>query len=158
MTSAYGKLTLSYKVGSYEQKLVFGAVTDLDISYNKSVMTTPIVSRSVRNTFALETASSITVTVEFARTEADEIETGMLNAAWDATLVGMMDRWQAKTNGFRLRYEPNNAIDGGGNPYIAAFDYNGFMRDITTRYEHGMTQYLTGSFTFEVGTMYVSRR
>lgn len=158
MTSVYGKLTLSYKVGSYEQKLVFGAITDLNITYNKSVMTTPIVSRSARNTFALETASSITVTAEFARTSADEEETGESNAAWDATLAGMMDRWQAKTNGFRLKYEPNSSLDGSGNPYISAFDYNGFMRDVTTKYERGMTQYITGSFTFEVGTMYVSRR
>lgn len=160
MTSSMGKLTLSYTQGGTTRTITFGAVTSINLPYNKSVMLTPIVSRSVKSTFAIETASSITITAEFARTSADEEETGESNAAWDARLVAMMDRWQAESNGFRLKYVPGTMVGNVNqrdNPYVPEFDYNGFVRQIDTRYSHGMTQFITGVLTFEVGTMYISR-
>ena len=156
-----GKLTLSYTQRNHEYSIDFGTITEISQPYNKSVMLTPIVSRSVKSTFALETASSITITAQFARTSVDEDETGESNAAWDARLVGMIDRWQAKSNGFRLKYVPGTVIGGitqDDNPYMPEFDYNGFVRQINTKYANGTTQLITGTLTFEVGTMYISRR
>lgn len=153
MTSTYGELTLSYTLGTLSQSITFGSITDLNIQYNKSVLTTPIVTRSYKDTFAIESASAISISASFTRTKDDEDETGMNNAVWDANLVMALDRWQARSDGFTLKYEP--ATGTISNPYTPAFEYNGYVKQMETKYEKGKTQYITGSMTFEVGTMIV---
>lgn len=139
----YGKLIISYTGGP---TIDFGVVTSVNPQYTKSVSTTPIVSLPIDSAFAIESSSVMAYSFEFARKNGTD---GVTNAKWYDDLTSAMDRWQARTNGFRLQFIPED------NPNMMALDINVFYRTCTRQYKQGDVEMIYGSINFTQGTMYL---
>lgn len=147
-----GSVTLEY--GS--TVLDFGIITSFSESMNKSCMTTPLVSLSVDETCIVESGSSKTYSVSFTRknpascNDDSSDSTKWSNAAWYTAIEASVNRWQARTNGFKFRYTPSD-----DNPYLPSRLENGYVKSMSVKYTSDSNEVLTGSFELHVGTMYV---
>lgn len=148
-----GRVTLEY--GNIV--LDFGIITSFSESMSKSCMTTPLVSLSVDETCIVETGSSKTYNVNFTRKNPANYNDGSSdsedwsNAAWYSAVESCMNRWQARTNGFKFTYTPSD-----DNPYLPSRLENGYVKSMTLKYSSDSNEVLTGSFELHVGTMYVN--
>ena len=149
----YGKMVLSYPGGP---DMDMGIVTKVGCTYSKSVSTTPLVSMPMDDTFAMETGASESYTFSFQRKhpggiseDRSDTET-MCNAAWYDLMTEIVDRWQMKTDGFRLRFTPL------GNDNVESVDINGYVRSLTRDYRAGDNEVIHGNLVFERGTMFVN--
>lgn len=141
--SAYGKLVISYNGGP---TVDFGSIVSITPSYQKSVTVVPLVSLSMDSAFAVESSSAMNHSFKFVRKNGTD---GISNKAWYDTLVQSLDRWQAKTNGFRLRFIPTD------NPNVMPLDINAFYKSCTVQYRRGEPEQLYGSIEFQQGTMHL---
>jgi hypothetical protein len=137
-----GTLTLSYSGGSLE----IGTVITINESLQKSCTVVPLVSMSVADTFAVESRSAKTINISFKRVQPSS---GLNNANWVTTIQNMLNRWQCRSDGFTLTYEPDN-----DNPYIAPIEYNGYVKSFSYQFSKGDPTVIKGSMEFHVGTMY----
>ena len=137
-----GTLTLSYSGTSLE----VGHVTTINESMQKSCTVVPLVSMSVDDTFAVESRSSKTINISFKRNNPDW---SMNNSTWITRMSAAMNRWQCRTDGFKLIYEADS-----DNPYIAEINMNGYVKSFIYRYAAGSPEVIEGSIEFHVGTMY----
>lgn len=79
------------------------------------------------------------------------------NSKWYSEIMRAIDRWQARTDGFRFLYIPDQNGSGDDNPYIPAYNYiNGYVKNINLTYKAGDPQVIYGSLEFHVGTMYLN--
>ena len=164
MSDSNGELRLSYTLDGVTTVLSFGTVTKMSSQFQKSVSTTPLVSLPSEDAFALDTKTTKVWTVRFTRvqpSEEDIVEGGTdstrwSNAEWLTNVTAAVDRWQCRTNGFRLRFTP--AWD---NPYMPEIDpedpdgLNGYVKNLSISYSSESNTTLSGSFEFHAGTMYV---
>ena len=141
--SAYGKLIISYSGGP---TIDFGSVNSISPSYQKSATVVPLVSLPMESTFAVETSSALSYSFRFTRKNGTD---GISNAVWYDDLTSSLNRWQAKTNGFRLQFIPTD------NPNVMPIDVNAFMRSCSREFKKGEPEQIYGSIDFQVGTMYL---
>lgn len=141
--STYGKLIISYNGGP---TIDFGSVNSISPTYQKSVTVVPLVSLPMESTFAVETSSALSYSFKFTRKDGTD---GIANNVWYDDLTESLNRWQAKTNGFRLRFIPLE------NPNVMPIDVNAFMKSCTREYKNGEPEQIYGSIDFQVGTMHL---
>ena len=157
MTDAEGTLRLEYSTTKDTSiSLDIGHVVSISVSMNKAVSTIPLVSMGVDRAFQLETGSSLQYNISFRRKNPAEPDntssdtTRWSNAHWYYQMNKALDRWQMKSDGFRLVYKPDDT-----NPYVPPIDANGYIRTFTRRYTNKFNELIEGSMTFIVGTMHV---
>ena len=138
-----GTLTLSYSGTTIE----IGEVTSINESLQKSCTVVPLVSMSMDDTFSVESRSSKTINIAFTRVNPSS---GLNNANWITQMENAMNRWQCRTDGFRLVYNADS-----DNPYIAEINENGYVKSFTHQYSSGDNTVIKGRIEFHVGTMYV---
>lgn len=154
MVEEYGKLRLKDPNSGYE--FSFGIITGIQESFQKSGSTFPLVAMAAENTIVIDTKTAKVITISFTRNQPENIDDSSAdmgkwsNATWFDTISKAVNRWQCRTDGYRLTYVPS-----ADNPYIAPIDENGYLRNFTARYVSGTPTKLKGSFEFHVGTMYV---
>lgn len=147
------RLTLEYNGMEYD----LGIVKSLSAPYTKSTSDTPIVSRTTEDTISIESDSRIVVSASTVRvapesgTTSGSDPTRWTNAYWYERMHAIADRWQARTNGFVLRYHP-----ASDNPYVPAMEYNGFLKSMSRTYKPGEPSTMYVSIEFHVGTMVVN--
>lgn len=139
----YGKLIMSYNGGP---TIDFGIVNSVSTTYRKSVTVVPLVSLPMDSTFAVESSSDLSHSFRFTRKSGMD---GKTNEEWYEELTGAMDRWQAKTNGFRLQFIPKD------NPNVMPLDINAFMKSCSREYRKGEPEQIYGSIEFYEGTMHL---
>ena len=137
-----GRLVLVYG----DTTLEIGTVTTIQESMQKSCTVVPLVSMPVDDTFAVESRSSKVINIQFKRNNADSSPN---NSSWASRMEQAMNRWQCRTDGFKLRYEADS-----DNPYIAEINENGYAKSFIYRASAGNPEVLEGSLEFHVGTMY----
>lgn len=153
MADSKGKLRLTVTGGS---SYSFGTVTGISESFQKSLFTTPIPSLAVDRAFSIESKTAKVISISFVREPPSSTNDNgsdparWSNGAWVNKVEAELSKWQCKTDGFRLTYEPSS-----DNPYIAPIDENGYVKDLTIEYSEGNPTRLKGSLEFHVGTMYV---
>ena len=136
-----GRLTLTYSGTTLD----FGIVTSVSPQFSKTCTVVPLVSLRAESTFAVE--SSSTETYQFGFTYKGSDITSWYNSVTDA-----VNRWQCRTNGFVLNYIPD-----ADTPYIPAMrNVRGYVKSITRTYSSAGNEIVTGTLTFQVGTMYVT--
>ena len=154
MVEEYGKLRL--KDPNSGNEFSFGTITGIQESFQKSGSTFPLVAMSAENTIVIDTKTAKVISVSFLRKQPENVNdsssdtTRWSNATWFDTISKCVNRWQCRTDGYRLTYTPT-----ADNPYIAPIDENGYLRNFTARFVSGSPTKLKGSFEFHVGTMYV---
>ena len=155
MLEEYGRLRLKDPNSGYT--FSFGMINGIQESFQKSGSTFPLVAMSAENTIVIDTKTTKVITVSFTRKQPDQVNdsssdmNNWSNATWFDTISKAVNRWQCRTDGYRLTYTPS-----GDNPYIAPIDENGYLRNFTASYSAGNPTKLKGSFEFHVGTMYVN--
>ena len=154
MVEEYGKLRL--KDPNSGNEFSFGTITGIQESFQKSGSTFPLVAMSAENTIVIDTKTTKVISVSFLRKQPENVNdsssdtTRWSNATWFDTISKCVNRWQCRTDGYRLTYVPT-----ADNPYVAPIDENGYLRNFTARFVSGSPTKLKGSFEFHVGTMYV---
>lgn len=161
MTDTAGKLRLEDPSTGYT--FDFGTVTDISETFQKSCSVTPIVTKPKQSAFPIESRTYKQITVSFTRKQPENINNSARdtlrwsNSHWTTMLMQSLDRWQARTNGYRLSYVP-----AGDNPFIApikgagnASSETGYVKNLSLRGVKGRLESIQGSFEFHVGSMYV---
>lgn len=153
------ELILSYVKGLDHTMIRVGVITAVSVSLTKQVLTTPIVSKGVDSTFPLESGGGLRYTFSFSRVmpaspnDDSEDSTQWSNAQWYVKLTEMMDRWQAKTDGFLLNFN-----EFGENPHqCIIMNERGYIRSIERTYNAGDNTTIHGSLDVSIGTMYTTR-
>ncbi len=160
MTDYYGAMRLydpsaSAQIAYFD----FGTITDISEQFQKSCSVTPIVTLSKQSAFPLETRTYKQISVNFTRKQPVAIEdngadpTKWSNGVWQERIMSSLDRWQARTNGYRLSYVP--AAD---NPYVCPIDVNGYVKSLTIRAVQGRPESIQGTLEFHVGSMRIINR
>lgn len=146
------RLTLEYDGNTVD----IGCVERFSDAYGKSVSTVPLCSFPSEAAFAIETGSSENISVNFARRhpvdpddESDDM-TKWSNSKWYLAMQAVADRWQMRTDGVILDYRPNE-----DNPYTPPRKVNGYVKNLTLRYDSNNNELIRGELQFYVGTMYV---
>lgn len=137
-----GTLSLSYGTTT----ISVSVPVTISESMQKSCTVVPLVSMGEDNTFAVESRSSKTIRISFQRVQP---ASGMTNADWIRAMEEAVNRWQCRTDGFRLRYVPDS-----DNPYVAPIDENGYIKSFSYRFAKGEPTRIVGDIEFHVGTMY----
>ena len=154
MSDDFGILRLKYPSAGYE--FSFGTVTGISDSFMKSASTTPIPSLPAANAFTVESKTSKTITVSFVRKNPpNAVNSGSdtrlwSNGYWITMLKAAIDRWQCRTDGFTLTYEP--AED---NPYISPINEEGYIKNFSVNFTKAIPEKIKGSFEFHVGGMHI---
>lgn len=134
-----------------------GILTSVSETFTKSCSTTPIVSKSMDDTIAIESGSGLNLNLRFTRVQpiayddTSDSSEDWSNAHWYHMVTLAMDRWQARTDGFTLSYSPYE-----DNPYIHPFTYNGYIKSLSRRYSKGKPTEISVSMEFHVGCMTMS--
>lgn len=165
MTDTAGRLRLKDpSSGGYS--FDFGTVTDISETFQKSCSVTPIVTKPKQSAFPIESRTYKQITVSFTRKQPDDVRNSgsdsakWSNSYWTTMLMSSLDRWQARTDGYRLSYVP--APD---NPFIAPIKgagdetaETGYVKNLSLRSVKGRPESIQGSFEFHVGSMRVKNR
>ena len=162
MTDTAGKLRLVDP--STGREFDFGTVTDISETFQKSVSVTPIVTRPKQDAFPIESRTYKQITVSFTRknplnpNDSSSDPAKWSNGKWTEALMASLDRWQARTDGYRLYYQP-----ASDNPHIAPIAgpngttyESGYVRNLNLKHVKGRFESIQGTFEFHVGTMRVS--
>ena len=136
------------------QKFYLGAITNVTETVQKRTGITPVVTKGMQRAFPIETGNSHSYDLSFTRKNPENaVESGTdstrwSNAYWYRQLTNIMDRWQARTDGFMLYYEEDNT-----NPNFPSFSAGGYVRSISRTYNLNYNEVISGSLTFVVGRM-----
>jgi len=163
-----GTIYIWYNYNGVEYYIDLGTLTAMTDTVSKRAMTTPIVSRPMRDTFPVENANSQSYSIRFTRkhpgtTEYNDIDfeehgitleqsQKLSNKRWYELMTHMMNRWQARTNGCKLIYIPDN-----GGYYHPRMEVGGFVKSLNRRYSVEFNEIYTGTLTFTVGTMHMNQ-
>lgn len=137
----------------------FGTVTGISETFQKSCSVTPIVTRSKQAAFPLETRTYKQIHINFTRKNPISVNNGSSsplmwdNRTWQTKIMASLDRWQARTNGYELVYEPKS-----DNPYVAPIDEQGYVKSLTLKTVQGRPESIQGTLEFHVGSMRILNR
>jgi len=140
-------------------KIDFGIITGYSESFSKSVAKFPIVGRSTRDTFAIESSSTSDMEINFVRKSPEYFDNDSMdstewsNSYWVEEVGLAMDRWQAETDGFKFRYNEDRELSGMPRRVL-----NGYVRSLSYQFKAGDVQCVYGTITFSSGTMYCKCR
>ncbi len=161
MSDDAGKLRLEDPSTGY--LFDFGTVTGISETFQKSCSVTPIVTKPKQSAFPIESRTYKIITVSFTRKQPESVNNTANdtvkwdNSTWTKLLMKSLDRWQARTNGYRLAYVP-----ASDNPYIAPIrgangssSEIGYVKNLSLKCVKGRPESIQGSFEFHVGSMYV---
>lgn len=151
---AYTDLKLKYRENSTDKEIYLGYVTSISETFTKSVSVFPLVSLSQNDAFALENGNGQSFTIQFKHV-ADETSAtadGMNAALWYKKLTEFVDRWQTRSDGFTLEYDPTPSP----NPSVQKLNVNGYIKSLQRTYTSGNLLEVDCTMKFDVGTMYVS--
>ena len=129
-----------------QTKVNLGTVTSITNSVTKRGSAYPIVSQGVQNSFPIENGNSQSYTISFTHYNGQNGET---NAVWMKKMMDMMDRWQARTDGFMLTYTPESA-------YMDTRTVGGYIKTMSIPYGNDYNEVLSGRIEFAVGMMHVN--
>lgn len=154
-------LTLSYLDRSNKMRVMdFAYVTNYTEALQKSVTSTPLVSLSADDTFALETGSAMEVNVRFERVNPDDPDdtskeqSRWSNARWYEELIAGADRWQTRSDGFKM-----DVLTSDDNPYVPPRkNVNGYLSSINLDYTKGDPTRIIGNMQFSIGRMYLHNK
>lgn len=142
------------------RKVGFACVENYNEALQKSVTSTPIISLSADDTFALETGSGMEISARFSRrnpTNPDDSSTDMekwSNAKWYLSIASAVDRWQMRSDGFKL-----DIVRSEDNPYVPPrYNINGYIASVSLDYRKGDPTVITGNLQFSVGRMYIQNK
>lgn len=145
--------------------LDMGCPTSYSPSFSKSVSKFPIVTRSYRETFAIDSKTGMQLSIGFVRknplnpNDRSSDSTMWSNAKWLQEVDSAMDRWQARSDGFTLVF--NSSSDKTPIPIYSGFPAevrNVYIQSINTQYKEGSPEAIYGTITAKVGTMRVKVR
>lgn len=137
----------------------FGTVTGISETFQKSCNVTPIVTRSKQAAFPLETRTYKQIHINFTRKNPISVNNGSSsplmwdNSTWQAKIMASLDRWQARTNGYLLTYDPSS-----DNPYVASINEQGYVKNLTLKTVQGRPESIQGTLEFHVGSMRILNR
>lgn len=143
--------------------LDFGTITAINETFQKRVMTVPLTSLPSDSAFAVESSNSLAYSINYSRVSPTPYNnnssdsTQWSNSRWYSQMSAAIDRWQAKTDGFVLKYTPDASGDDA-NPHVPAFESNGYVKNLTRRYKSEQNSVIEGVLTFNVGTMFVNNQ
>lgn len=162
---------LSYTVNGIEYKVDLGTIISRDETFNKSTKATPIPSQSPDNTFAVDLGTSLTIDLKFIRKSPNEVKEGQAwtvtedignftgspigwtNKKWCLAWDKAMERWQMRSDGFKLTIIPDIL-----NPYSGKHnELNGYVKSMSRRYTAEDNQSITGRLSFVVGRMHIEQ-
>lgn len=173
-----GTLWICYDCGDGRVfRLCMGYVTKLNMSYNKTTSVTPIVTKRADEAFPLDGGTRKEYTINGYRIQPSEISQTVPTGAeypparsyesileeqsawscedWHRIAMGLVDRWQMKTDGCWLVYRPAST-----NPYVSIGTdgkAHGYIGSLEITYNVEYNELLSFYLTFTVGTMYVRR-
>lgn len=145
------------KIISGDTEYKFGIITGFVDSFSKSVTTTPIVSMPTDSTFPLETGASLSYEVSFARTSPKDFDDNSAdsdrwcNSTWVERVCTLSNRWQARTDGYRMVYEDLDE-NGQQNPYTPRLEERVYIKRLSIVCDPGHSDYLSGSIQLRVGS------
>lgn len=148
-------LTLDSK-DPYDIPYKFGVVTSFSDSLGKNVNVTPIPSLPTDCAFPLESSASRSFSIGFSRKAPDCVidRTDMdtwPNSSWAKAVLSLANRWQARTDGYTMRFN----CDDDGAPVLDKFpaivDENVYLRSIEIDVAVGEPELLTGRLSLVVG-------
>ena len=152
-----GTLELIYYDPDKGKKTIdLGYIVDISTSMNKALSTIPLVSMGTDRAFQLETGSTLQYTISFKRKnpinpdDSSDDMTVWSNSKWYDALTEAIDRWQMKSDGYRLKYTPDDT-----NPYVPPIDVNGYIRMLSRTFSNDYNEIILGTMQFIVGTMHV---
>ena len=157
---AYNDLYLEYTLGGSTRSIYLGYVTSITETFSKTVSAFPLVSMSQDNTFGLENGNGQSYQIQFkhvADTMVYAYDGNLSPAEWYDKLTQFVDRWQTRSNGFRLVYRPSPQINEI-NPYVQNIDVNGYVRSLQRTFKAGNLTEIDCTLRFDVGTMYVRNK
>lgn len=152
------------EIGYGNLMIKINVLTGFSETLTKSGTVFPLVSLEAEDAFVLDTGTKKTITLSFRRRCPDDDVINdrssdsdlWSNAYWYEQVMGLIDRWQAKTDGCKLRYTPE-----GENPYIPARiktgnqGINGYIKSISMEYSSDSNTLLTGKIEFHLGKMLI---
>ena len=130
------------------QRFYLGAITNVTETVQKRTGITPVVTKGMQRAFPIETGNSHSYDLSFTRKNPENaVESGTdstrwSNAYWYRQLTNIMDRWQARTDGFMLYYEEDNT-----NPNFPSFSAGGYVKSISRTYNLNYNEVISGSLT-----------
>ena len=79
------------------------------------------------------------------------------NNKWYREMTAAVDRWQTKTDGFKMMYIPDQNGDYMDNPYIPAYNYlNGYVKSLRRIYKAGDPTVIYCNMEFHAGTIHLN--
>lgn len=157
-----GTLVVSYfdnSQGAYVQ-IDCGIVTTVDDNIRADVLVTPIVVYNANNAFAFDTGATENLSFSILRRNppSDVIDDSSPNSAywsnhkWKLAISGLIDRWQARTDGCTLRFTPV-VLNGQNGVYQEAIEVNAYIRSLTITYDVSSLELLRVTLDAAVGSM-----
>lgn len=135
------------------RKYYLGTITKFSRNITKQTSITPVVNKGMQRAFPVESSNAQTLTIDFTRKNPDNgmtsgtDSTKWTNAYWYTQMTSIVDRWQARTDGFMLYYEDD---DTGNFP---SFSVGGYVKTLSRVYSNSFNEVISGSLTFVVGRM-----
>jgi len=137
-----------------------GVVTNYSESFQKSVTTFPIVTKSTDDTMAVESGSGRELLVTFERVhprdhdDSSSDPSDWSNAKWYQSIQDAVDRWQTRTDGFIV-----DVIPGDDNPYVPKRTrLNGYVSNVNLSYKAGDNTRIIGRMGIATGRMWVQNK
>lgn len=124
-----------------------GVVTDYSDSYSFNVSAIKMPTLPAENTFLIDTGSTEALSISFSRRNP---ESGVSNASWLRSIIALVNRWQAETNGCILHIIP----DVGEQIEQATEDLNVYIASFTHTYSKGTPDLISCSMKLKVGSLY----
>ena len=146
---------------TYDNEIVdLGIVTNYNESFQKSVTTFPIVTKSTDDTMAVESGSGRELLATFERVhpqnhdDSSSDPSSWSNAKWYQSIQDAVDRWQTRTDGFIVDVIPED-----DNPYIPKRTrLNGYVSNVNLSYKAGDNTRIIGRMGIATGRMWVQNK
>ena len=147
---ANGKLTIRFDTDDQPDFTIdVGTLETISNFVMKKGSAYPIVTQGVQNSFPIENGNSQSYTFQFKHTNGQD---GLTNAVWYNRMVSAIDRWQARTDGCKIIYTPNE------NGYAERLELDGYIKSLTLDYKNNYNEVISGNITFTAGRMHIGNK
>lgn len=145
-----------FRLKSGNQYYDFGTPTGISDTFSKKLVTTPIPSMPVDRTFAIEMGAALTMEITFVRknpapateiNDQSEDSTKWCNATWLERVSTLTDRWQARSNGYTITLNDDDARLLGVPTIEESDNKRVFITNATYNYKEGFSDTIFGTIT-----------
>ncbi len=138
-----------------------GIVSSVQDNLKSGITKTPIPTMHAENTFVFDNGITESFTLRFCRVnphaEFDEEDSlTWSNAFWMNRLSAFINRWQLKTDGCKLRFQPMDDTEEA-EEYDSIDDLNVYLSQLRFDWKAGEPEMISGSVTIKVGSIYATR-